>query len=321
MLKFPCLSMAKDLREGAETAVKQCMNVQSDEEVLIVTDKKRMDIAESMRDASIVQADETILMNIEETDQHGAEPPKPVSSAMKSADVVLAPTTYSLSHTQARISACDNGTRVATLPGITKEIFTTSMLADYGGIEERSEKLYNLLSQADEVHVKSPSGTDITLKAHIDRWHTDTGILHEPGDFGNLPAGEADGSPLEAEGKIVIDFLEMQGEEIAPSGTEVQIEDNKAVDISEECRLKEAFENIENARTLAELGIGTNPKATLIGNILQDEKVMGTCHFAFGDNTSYGGGSNSEIHWDSIIKKPTIHFGDKKIMEGGDLLV
>lgn len=313
--------MSGNLREGAETAVVQCMDVSEDDEVLIVTDEKRKDIAEAIREVSLEESDETVFMDIEETDQHGAEPPRSVASAMKDADVVLAPTTYSLSHTKARIAACENGARVATLPGITKEIFTTSMLADYEDIRERSEKLYRLLSEADEVHVKSPSGTDIEMKVDMDRWHTDTGILHEPGDFGNLPAGETDGSPLEAEGKIVIDWLKMEGEEIAPPGTEVKIRDNRAVDISEDCRLKEAFEEVENARTLAELGIGTNPQATLIGNILQDEKVMGTCHFAFGDNTSYGGDSSSEIHWDSIIKEPTIDFGDKRIMESGKLKV
>ncbi|MDY6789229.1 MAG: aminopeptidase [Candidatus Nanohaloarchaea archaeon] len=313
--------MSGDLKEGAETAVKQCLNVQSDEEVLIVADDERMEIAQSIREVSLEEAGETMLLNIEKTDQHGAEPPRPVTSAMKDSDVVIAPTTYSLSHTQARIAACNNGVRMATLPGITKEIFTTSMLADYEDIKKRSEKIYKLLSGVDEVHVKSPSGTDISLEIDMDRWDTDTGILHNPGDFGNLPAGETDGSPLNAEGKIVIDSLELHGKEIAPPGTEVKIRDTKAVDISEECRLKKVFERVENARTLAELGIGTNPKATIIGNILQDEKVMGTCHFAFGDNTSYGGASKSEIHWDSVIKSPTIKFDDRKIMERGDFLV
>ncbi len=313
--------MARNLRDGAETAVKQCLNVQSEEEALIVTDEKRKNIAEAIKTVSLEEAGNTVFMDIEETGQHGAEPPRSVASAMREADVVLAPTTYSLSHTKARIDACESGARIATLPGITEEIFTTSMLADYENIKERSKRLYNLLSEAKMVHVKSPSGTDIRFKVDLDRWHTDTGVLHEPGDFGNLPAGEADGSPLKAEGKVVIDFLKMQGEEMAPPGTEVKIRDNKAIDISEECRLKEAFETVENANTLAELGIGTNPKATLIGNILQDEKVMGTCHFAFGDNTSYGGDSSSEIHWDAIIKEPTIDFGDRRVMEGGKLQI
>lgn len=301
--------------------MKQCLDVRPDEDVLVVTDDRRREIAEAIRDVSLDEAGQTMLLNMEETGGHGRKPPQPVAAAMKEADVVFIPTTYSLSHTQARIEACDNGARVATLPGITEEIFTTSMLADYEGIKARSERLYELLSDAEQVHVTSPSGTDIRFDVYMKHWHTDTGLIHEPGDFGNLPAGELDGAPVEADGKIVIDSLQIAGEELAPPGTAVEVENNRAVSISEECRLAEAFRDVENAANLAELGIGTNPEATIIGQLLQDEKVMGTCHFAFGDNTSYGGKSASEIHWDAIIRDPTIRFDDETIMEEGDFVV
>jgi leucyl aminopeptidase (aminopeptidase T) len=126
------------------------------------------------------------------------------------------------------------------------------------------------------------------------------------------------GAPVRAEGRIVIDSLKINEEDMAPPGTEVTIENNLATSISEECRLAEAFREIKNATNLAEMGIGTNPEATIIGNLLQDEKVMGTCHFAFGDNMSYGGKTSSEIHWDAIIKRPTIRFDEKVIMEEGE---
>ena len=56
-------------------------------------------------------------------------------------------------------------------------------------------------------------------------------------------------------------------------------------------------------RTLnvAELGIGFNPKIRkAIGYILTDEKVGGTVHLAFGANRSYGGTSDSIMHWDFV---------------------
>jgi leucyl aminopeptidase (aminopeptidase T) len=310
-----------ELRRGAETAVKQCLDVGGDDDVLIVTDDERHDIASAIREVSLEEAAQTMFMNIEPTGQHGREPPEAVASAMKAADVVLAPTTNSLSHTQARVEACEAGARIATLPGITKEIFTTSMLADYEDIRRRSEALYDMLSEADEVHVTSPLGTDIRLNVRMKYWHTDTGVLHEPGDFGNLPAGELDGAPVQAEGTIVLDSLTIDGEDLAPPGTEIEITNTKATGISEDCRLAEAFRNTRNASNLAELGIGTNPEATIIGRLLQDEKVMGTCHFAFGDNTSYGGSSESEIHWDGIVRDPTIRFDDRVIMEDGEFMV
>jgi leucyl aminopeptidase (aminopeptidase T) len=310
-----------DLTEGARTAVTQCLAVQEGEEVLIVTDDERARIADALRQASQEAGGETMLLTFDGTGQHGTEPPETISAAMKTADAVLAPTTHSLSHTKARVEACEAGARVATLPGITEEIFTTSMLADYDDIRERSERLYELLEDADEIHVTSPSGTDMRMKARMEHWHTDTGKIDEPGAFGNLPAGELDGAPVQAEGQIVFDSFVLGGEEKAPQGTVVEIENGVATATSEECPLQQAFREIDNARNLAELGIGTNPAATIIGNLLQDEKVMGTCHFAFGDNTSYDGGTSCDIHWDGIVQDPTIRFDDTVIMEDGEFRV
>ncbi|MFB6077339.1 MAG: hypothetical protein ABEK12_04380, partial [Candidatus Nanohaloarchaea archaeon] len=72
---------------------------------------------------------------------------------------------------------------------------------------------------------------------------------------------------------------------------------------------------VDGARNVAEFGVGTNPAATLIGNILQDEKVLGTVHVAFGDNTSMVPGSDdhrvdAEVHWDVVCEEPTVRFDD-----------
>ena len=55
---------------------------------------------------------------------------------------------------------------------------------------------------------------------------------------------------------------------------------------------------------MAEFGIGTNDKAILTGIILEDEKVMGTIHIAFGDNKSMGGSVRVASHLDGLIKQP-----------------
>ena len=60
------------------------------------------------------------------------------------------------------------------------------------------------------------------------------------------------------------------------------------------------------ARNLAELGIGINPKARLIGNVLEDEKVGGTVHVALGDNSTFGGDVVAGIHLDGIITRPKV---------------
>ena len=40
--------------------------------------------------------------------------------------------------------------------------------------------------------------------------------------------------------------------------------------------------------TVSEFGFGLNPHARLVGNVLEDEKCLGTCYIAIGDNTRLG---------------------------------
>ena len=73
----------------------------------------------------------------------------------------------------------------------------------------------------------------------------------------------------------------------------------------------------KEARTVAEFGIGTNDRAILSGLILEDEKVMGTIHIAFGDNKSMGGSVRVASHLDGLVKEPDVWFDDRLIMQQG----
>ena len=76
-----------------------------------------------------------------------------------------------------------------------------------------------------------------------------------------------------------------------------------------------------DAYTLGELGIGTNPRARLIGNILADEKVYGTAHIAFGSNATFGGTVQAGVHIGGVILSPRVYFDDQLILSEGKLLV
>ena len=306
------------LKEGAETVVNQCLNVKPGETVLVLNDGNDEELNEALLEASREKASIVALKEYEEPENHGEEPPEEIAEAMKDFNVVIAPTKKSISHTNARTEACEAGARVATMPGINKEIWNTSLQADYERVAEISEKVYSMLEDTDKVRIETPSGTNLEFSINIEYFHTDTGLIHKSGEFGNLPAGEADGGITDAEGTLVVDHFPF-----APSGTEIEIKNNKAVAVKEkeESELSKAFENIEGAKTVAEFGFGTNPEASLIGNVLQDEKVLGTVHIAFGDNTSYidGGKSNQcSIHWDTVCEKPEVWFDDEKVLENGE---
>lgn len=306
------------LRAGAETIVKQCLNVQNDDHVLVVNDSNDQEFIDALMDVLGKEAGLALYKEFEEPENHGDEPPEEVARAMKDADVVIAPTMKSLSHTEARREACEEGTRVATLPTIDREIWKGALQADYQEVERITEKAYELLEDTDTVRIETPSGTELEIDIEIDTFHKSTGLIQEPGDFGNLPDGETDGGAVNARGTLVVDNFPVSGE-----GAELEIKDNEVVAYRGEdgTDLEQGLENIEGVRNVAEFGFGTNPEASLIGNILQDEKVLGTVHVAIGDNSSYLSDSRAvqcEVHWDAVCESPDVWFDDEKVLDSGD---
>jgi leucyl aminopeptidase (aminopeptidase T) len=304
--------MNSSLRKPAETAVEQCMNLQSTESCAIVTDEKRQPIGEALyRVASEITDDATIL-RYPPGDQHGAEPPEPVAAAMAGADVVLAPTTKSLSHTQARSEANEAGARVATLPGITEGVFLMGLDADYDAIAGHCRDVLAQVEGAAEIRVTSPQGTDITFELGDREWKLDTGIVHEPGEMSNLPAGEVFVSPTSADGTFVVDGTMMPHGQLEGRLLEFEVEDGQVTEISDDAiraDIEEAAEDVGDAAyNLAELGIGTNVAVRdLVGSVLLDEKAGGTVHIAIGDDHAIGGDTTAPIHLDGILTEPTVY--------------
>lgn len=306
-----------DLRPAAETAVRQCMNLDSKDSCAIVTDDRRKEIGEALYEVAREITDDTVLLRYPPGSQHGAEPPAPVAAAMKSADVVLAPTSKSLSHTRARGAATDAGVRAATLPGITEEVFTTGLDADYEQIYEECERMLEQVTDAEEIRVTSPQGTDITFEPGSREWLSDTGIVHEPGEFSNLPAGEVFVSPETANGIYVVDGT-MHPHGLLDHEIEITVEDGYVTAVSDDelrAELEEAAEEVgRDAYNLAELGIGTNLAVTdLVGSVLLDEKAAGTVHIAIGDDAGIGGDTDAPIHSDGILREPTVYAGGEEV--------
>jgi len=300
------------LRVPAQTAVEQCMNLGADESCAVVTDDTRQAIGEALYDVASETTDDAVLVRYPPGDQHGAEPPEPVAAAMAGADVVLAPTTKSLSHTQARTAANEAGARVATLPGITDGVFLLGLDADYESIRDECERLLAQLEGADRVRVTTDLGTDITFEPGSREWRLDTGIVHEPGGMSNLPAGEIFVSPEDANGTYVVDGTMMPHGKLDGRTLEFEVEDGYVTRISDDevrADVEEAAEEVGDAAyNLAELGIGTNLAVEdLVGSVLLDEKAAGTVHIALGDDHGIGGDTHAPIHLDGIITEPTVY--------------
>ncbi|MFC4551725.1 MULTISPECIES: aminopeptidase [Halorussus] len=307
------------LRDAAETAIEQCLALEETESCCIVTDDRRLPIGEALYEVASQVTDDATLLRYPPGVQHGEEPPEPVAAAMAAADVFLAPTTKSLSHTRARGKANDAGARGATLPGITEEVFTTGLDADYDAIARHCDDVLEQVADAEEVRVTSPQGTDITFRPGSREWLADTGIVHDAGDFSNLPAGEVFVSPETATGTYVVDGTMMpyglldEGQEL-----EFEVEDGYVTRISDDDvreQVETASEEVGDAAyNLAELGIGTNVAVTeLVGSVLLDEKAGGTVHVAIGDDAGIGGDTDAPIHLDGILREPTVYADGEEV--------
>lgn len=293
------------LTASARTAVEQCLAVTPDETVLVVTDPERRPIGEAIRAASERVADATVYCEITADDRHGAEPSAPVAAAMRASDVVLAPTTRSLTHTDATQRACDAGARVATMPGVTEAIMAGAMTADYDDVAERCDALLAQVADADAIHLATDAGTDLSLAIGDRDWRADTGLCHDDGCLTNLPAGEVFVAPTSGDGTLVVDGA-MAGMGRLDEPIEIAFEDGRAVDVDHD-GLRERIDDAGDCgRHLAELGIGVNPAATLIGEVLQDEKVAGTIHVAVGDSSGFGGDVDCPLHLDGVVRAPTV---------------
>lgn len=316
------------IEDAVDTVLTVCLNTHGNDEVLIIADPhpERRRITEALVVGARSLGAEVVVAEMTKRASDGAEPPAAVAAAMLVCDVVIAPTTKSLSHTEARKRANSEGARIATLPMITEETLVRGMLADYAEIKRRSTVLADLLTKGSLVHVTSDLGTDLKFAIRERKGTSDHGDLTVPGSFGNLPAGEAYVAPVEgsAKGRIVFDGSVVPFEETLSEPIVVEVRGGIAAKFSgaRGAEWKAIMEvHGEDAFNLAELGIGTNENAVLCGSVLEDEKVMGTIHFAFGDNHTFGGAVSVGSHLDGVLMSPTVNIDGQTVIVDGRLVI
>jgi leucyl aminopeptidase (aminopeptidase T) len=314
------------------------MNITAGERVLVVTDQPMAQMRERLM-AEILTADPGQVWTYVLSDAERPLREYPSLLHQVAAQVDAAMVFYSQvppEETPGRLAfwrTCrENGTRVGYGAQIGLSILENELSADYQEIATITQRLKQHLQGKDKVHVVTPLGTDLTCSIAGRDIKADTGMIHRPGQFGNLPAGECFVAPLEdsAEGVLVVDksfpnlVVQQPVRMVFEKGRVVAIEgDTEARELLRRIEFGEKLENGENCRTIAELGIGTNPKARLTGNLMTDEKVMGTIHVAIGDNASpsYGGANPAPIHIDGVVGQPTLVVDGITLIEEGNYLV
>ena len=319
------MSLTK-LDRASQIAIRDCMGAKKKESVLVITDELKREIGLSLYENAVKLGHEALLVEMKSREINGEEPPSYVADLMKKFDIVLCPTAKSLTHTDARRNASAKGVRVATFPGITKDVMIRGLNADYKKIAALTLKLKRRLEKTKVVRVTTSKGTDITMPIKGRMIIPSKGLFHNKGEGGNLPTGEAFVAPIEGktEGVFVADGS-FAGVGILKNVIRVKVEKGLATEISGGKEAEKLWQMIskfgDKGRNIAEFGIGTNDKVKLSGMLLEDEKVLGTVHIALGDNKTMGGKVHVPIHLDGVIKQPNVYFDGKLIMEKGKLLI
>jgi leucyl aminopeptidase (aminopeptidase T) len=314
-----------ELERAVAAVIQECLRVREGEDVLVIANPVTQEIGERLRAEAERAGADAVLGLMRERADHGTEPPSTIAAAMQRADVILAPTIQSLSHSSARKIATDRGARVATLPGVTMEMLARVMSADMEGLRRKGHAVAQALTNADEARVTCPNGSDLRLDLSGRTAIPDAGELGEPGAFGNLPCGEGFIAPVEgaAEGRLVVDGT-IAGIGIPREPIELTIEGGhlRAASGAEgEELLSLLTRHAPDGTSVAELGIGTNERATLVDELLEAEKILGSAHVAFGASAGIGGTVQVPVHIDCVVMKPDVVLDGEPLVQAGRLRV
>ena len=195
-------------------------------------------------------------------------------------------------------------------------------VAEWRKVAEGHAQLIKWMEGRNEVHIEG-EGTDLTVEVG--------GRTFLPADGKeNFPDGEIFTGPIEdkTRGHVTFSFPAIHGGQ-AVEGIRLEFEKGRVVAASAEKNEEFLIKTLDTdggARTLGELGIGTNFGIdTFTGETLLDEKMGGTIHLAVGSSYPESGGVNkSAVHWDMVCdlrQGGRVTVDGDTLMEDGRLLV
>jgi leucyl aminopeptidase (aminopeptidase T) len=294
------------------------LGLSSSDTFLVVANPELIVIATALTEAARSRSANVHMQEFPATSRDGEEPPEDVTTAMGKARAIAIVTRFSLSHTHARMAATHAGARIASMPGISPEIFMRTVPIDYTDLERAGRALARKLTETKRCRVTAPGGTDLELLLEGREAICDDGDLRAPSAFGNLPAGEAYIAPVESHTQGTIVFDGSLGDwGLLDEPVTIELRQGRIVTArgrAASSLLKTLDAGGANGRILAELGIGTNPGATIGGQILEDEKAVGSVHLAFGSNISFGGTNQATVHIDGLVRDAVVELDGHAIL-------
>ena len=326
---LPAPSSFIEMMPGAMKAVNQCAGVKPGENVVIACDTNKMRLAEALAAAAYAVGGIPTITVFPPTGAHGAQVPEPVVGACARSDVFFLPTTWSMTHTDARIEAIKNGARGTTMCEVTEDCLCTGgILADYEENDRLGRKLGAVIGKGKKIRMTSSAGSDLTGEITERPVQYETGLFREPGQFAALPNSELNISPIEGttEGVIVGDvrlmgFGILRDEPVTievKAGEVIRITGGKAADY-----LNETLKSFDDrkAYNLAEFAVGLNPFCRSYATHLEDLGKLGFGHHGIGSSYAIGGDVLAPCHIDVIYSEATLEIDGQVILDKGAVLL
>jgi leucyl aminopeptidase (aminopeptidase T) len=320
---------------SARRAMVKVLELAPSDRVLVVQDPQCRRCSEAFSEAARAHGCSTASYLLPEDGRPLKKMPDGMADMVAGIDVVINAMSGSSDEVPFRIEWLTllekRGLRVGHSPNIHEEMMDGGpMDVDYDLMADRADRLIAALSGASSVQITAPGGSDLILNIEDRRFVTDVRITDTQKEC-NLPCGEVFCAPVEdgANGIVVADGS-IGGEGPPPSPVRIEVAAGRVTaarceDPIWETRINELLDTDQGARVIAELGIGLNPEARLVGIMLEDEKAYRTAHVAFGSNIGMPGGINqSATHIDSLVHRPTVvarfeNGVERTIVEDGDL--
>ena len=309
---------------AAKNALECVLEAVQGESIVIVCDDEKMEVGKAFADGALTLGLWTRLIMLKTTDETRREIPPQLLEVLtaQKPDIYVNLLRESREETPFRIKIIrlqrrDPKTRLGHCPGVTLKMLTEGALAltpeEHRNMQSFADKLILALDGAVKVEISNPAGTSLSLGVKGREFFTDTRYDWRLRKWMNLPTGEVIVAPLEnsLNGSLVCDMA-IGG--IGPIKTPVVItaESGKTQEVTSEDKevrkkVRDTLNTDEWSNIVGEFAFGINPKAELVREFIEDEKILGTIHIAFGHNLDMPGGRNaSQNHMDLLISKPTV---------------
>lgn len=317
--------------EAAKNALECVLEAKKDESITIFCDYEKLDVGEAFTNGALKLGLQTRLIPLKtNTNVFRREIPPQIIEILKkqTPDIYINLLRGSREETPFRIAlikmeTMEHKARLGHCPGVTLDMLTQGALAltieEHREMQSFAKNLIKKLSNATRIEITNPAGTNVSFNAEGRPFYTDTIIDWETMKWMNLPTGEVIVAPVEdsLEGTLVCDMaVGGIGPLKAPIKLTVhngRVKDSSSEDLSTLKRVRDSFNTDDWSDVVGEFAFGINKKARFVEEFLEAEKMLGTIHIAFGNNSDMPCGKNkSKNHMDFLISKPTVKVFDIK---------